>query len=683
MKNYLLSAAVVGSLLAHTYTHAESEKEVYLLEDYIVSAGPGLRSIQDYAAPVEVLSEKEIATKNATNLAGLLDGAAGVSATSFTAGASRPVLRGFSGSRVQIMESGLETFDVSALSPDHAVTLEPMLIERVEILRGPATLLYGGSAIGGAINVVDKTLMRAPDAGFGGSIETRYDDVSNGTTTVGHASYGTQDWAVRVTGMERDNENYKVPDHEEPKLDGSYQESSRYSIGATRFFGDNHYLGLSLSEMDSDYGVPGHEHGHEDGDHAPGDEDEEIGVFILLETTRLNAEYSIPEPFSWAEALRLRASYTDYLHDEIEDGALGIRYEQTSWDLRGELAHKPFMSIDTGVIGFQMTDSDFVAAGDEAFTPNSNTQSRAIFFNEHWHGEALHYEFGARLENTDIEADGVAEDYSETALSIAASAIWKIDAAQMLKLSLNRSQRNPTSSELYSEGAHLATQQYFVATEAPLKKETALGIDLTYEIQREEDSAQVTAFYTRFDDYIFGAPLGYQTDDEGTKEGDPDFEADHAMDTYRYEAVDADYYGLEASYKRSLLRQGESELSLKLTGDWVHAEQRGSGESLPLIPPVRLGLGLHYGSPDWQAGAKVKRALRQSDTASNESETAGYTQLDAYLSKGFALSGGQTLSLFTHANNLLDENIIHHTSSLKEEAPLPGRNISIGLRMDF
>lgn len=673
MKNYLLSAAVAGSLLAHTYIHAESEEEVYLLEDYIVSAGPGLRSIKDYAAPVEVLSEKEIATKNATNLAALLDGAAGVSATSFTAGASRPVLRGFSGSRVQIMESGLETFDVSALSPDHAVTLEPMLIERVEILRGPATLLYGGSAIGGAINVVDKTLMRAPDAGFGGSIETRYEGVSNGTTTVGHASYGTEDWAVRVTGMERDNENYEVPDHEEPKLDGSYQESSSYSIGATRFFGDKHYLGLSLSEMESDYGVPG----HEGGDHAADEED------IQMETTRLNAEYSIPDPFSWAEALRLRASYTDYLHDEIEDGALGIRYEQTSWDLRGELAHKPFLSIDIGVIGFQMTDSDFEAAADETFTPNSNTQSRALFVNEHWHGESLHYEFGARLENADIEADGVTEDYSETALSIAASAIWKIDAAQTLKLSLNRSQRHPTSSELYSEGAHLATQQYFVATEAPLKKETALGIDLTYEIQREEDSAQVTAFYTRFDDYIFGASLGYKTDDEGTREGDPGFEDDHAMDTYRYEAVDADYYGLEASYKRSLLRQGESELSLKLTGDWVHAEQRGSGESLPRIPPVRLGLGLHYDSPDWQAGAKVKRALRQSDTASNESETAGYTQLDAYLSKGFALSGSQTLSLFAHANNLLDEKIIHHTSYLKEEAPLPGRNISIGLRMDF
>ncbi|CAI8289679.1 MAG: putative TonB-dependent receptor [Opitutia bacterium UBA7350] len=678
MKHYILGIAIIGSLLAQLYTYAESKEDIFLLEDYLVSAGPGLRSIQDYAAPVEVISEKEIATKNATHLAGLLEGSAGVSASSFTAGASRPVLRGFSGSRVQILESGLETFDVSALSPDHAVTVEPMLIERVEILRGPATLLYGGSAIGGAINVVDKSLVRSPLSGFDGAVETRYENVSSGITTVGHASFGMEDWAFRVTGLDRENENYKVPDHEKPKLDGSYQESSNYSFGATRFFGDSHYFGISLSEMESEYGVPGHEH-----DDGAGSADEQAGVFIKMENTSLNAEYSIPDPFSWAEALRLRAGYTDYLHDEIEDSSLGIRYEQTSWDLRGEIAHKSFMSIDTGVIGFQMNDRDFVAAGDEAFTPNSNTQSCALFVNEHWHGEALHYEIGARLENANIQADGVAEDYSETAVSLAASAIWNIDSAQTLKLSLNRSQRNPSSTELYSEGAHLATQQYFVLPTASLKKETALSVDLTYEIQREEDSAQITAFYARFDDYIFGEPLGYQTDDEGRTATDPDFEDDHALDTYRYRAVDVDYYGLETCYKRSLLRQGDGELNLKLTGDWVKATQRATGESLPRIPPVRLGLHFYYDSPDWMAGTAITRALSQTETASNERETSGYTQLNAYLSKSFELPGGQVLSLFTHANNLLDRKIVHHTSYSKEETPLPGRNISIGLRMDF
>ena len=646
------------------------------MEDYLVSAGPGLRSLQDYAAPVEVLSEKTIAIQNATNLAALLEGSAGVSATSFTAGASRPVLRGFSGSRVQILESGLETLDVSALSPDHAVTLEPMLIERVEILRGPATLLYGGSAIGGAINVVDKSLLRTPTSGISGAVERRYDDASSGTTSVGHVSAGDGNWALQITGLDRENENYEVPEHEEPKLDGSFQETSSYSLGATRFFGQDHYFGLAYSELDSTYGVPGHEHEA----HAPGEEEE--GVFIEMETTRLSAEYSIPEPFAWVEALRLRASYNDYQHDEIEDGALGIRYEQTGWELRGELAHKPLLAADSGILGLQISDSDFVAAGDEVFTPNSNTQRRALFMNEHWHGDALHYEFGARLEDAQIDAEGVAGDYSDTALSLAASAIWNINADRTLKLSLNRSERHPTAAELYSEGAHLATEQYLFG-DASLKKETALGVDLSYEIRGADDFTRLTAFYTRFDDYIFNEDLGYQTDDEGRPDTDPNFEADHALDTYRYRAVDANYYGLEASYERTLLRQGESELSLKLTGDWVHAEQRGSGESLPRIPPIRLGLGLDYDTADWRIGAKIQRALRQTETALNESETAGYTKLDAYLRRAFALAGGQTLSLFAHANNLLDEKIIHHTSYLKEGAPLPGRNISVGLRLDF
>jgi iron complex outermembrane receptor protein len=674
-----LSLALWCSSLALPSIYAETSEEIYLLDDYIVSAGPNLRSIQDFAAPVDVLTAEALNKKNASNLGALLDGMPGVAATSFTSGASRPILRGFDGPRVRILDSGIQAMDVSETSPDHAVSIEPLLIDRVEVLRGPSALLYGGSAIGGAINVVDKSLPRdrAPASGFRGAVETRYDSVSNGKTSAGHLSTGGDNWVVRATALERDNENYRVPDFEEPKLDNSFLESSYYSFGATRFFGEDHYFGLAYTDLDSNYGVPGHEH------EAPALGAEEAGVIIEMEATRLNAEYSIPDPFSWAEAFRLRASYNDYQHDEIEDGASVVRYEQTGWDLRGELAHTPFMFVDYGIIGVQMTDTDFVASGDEVFTPNARTQNRVLFINEHVHGDPLHYEFGARLENIQIEAEGVTKDYSKTALSFAASAIWNIDAAQTLKLSLNRSQRHPTAPELYSEGIHLATQQYYIPKEVSLKRETALGLDLSYEIQREDDFTRLTAFYTRFDNYIYSEYLGYQTDDEGTKEGDPGFEADHALDTYRYCFVDTDYYGLEASYERTLLRQSQSELSLKLTGDWVRAAQRSSGNPLPRIPPVRLGFGLDYDSPNWQAGTKLTRALRQTDTALNESETAGYTQLDAYLRKSFALSGGQTLSLFAHANNLLDRKIIHHTSYLKEEAPLPGRNISIGLRMDF
>ena len=294
----------------------------------------------------------------------------------------------------------------------------------------------------------------------------------------------------------------------------------------------------------------------------------------------------------------------------------------------------------------------------------------------------MHYELGGRLEHKRIKADGIANDYSDEAISAAASAIWNIDAQQTLKLSLQRSQRHPTTTELYSEGAHIAAQRYEIG-DPLLEVETALGLDLTYEFARADDSASVTVFYTRFDDYINCENLGYETDDEGRPETDPNFEHDHALDTYQYEAVDANFYGIETSYERVLYRKGEDALSLNLMADWIQAEKRGSGESLPRIPPVRLGIGLDYASPDWKVGLDLTQALRQKDTATYESETSGYTQLDAHLSKSFALSSGQTLSLFANANNLLDRKIVHHTSYLKEKVPLPGRNIAVGLRMEF
>ena len=681
MNYYFLGTALAGSLLTTLFTHAESKEEIYLLEDYIVSAGPGLRAIQDFAAPVEVLTAEALKEKNASNLGALLEGMPGVAATSFTAGASRPILRGFDGPRVRILDSGIQAIDVSETSADHAVALEPLLIDRVEVLRGPSTLLYGGSAIGGAINVVDKSLPRerAPASGFGGAVETRYDYVSNGKTSAGHFSTGNQDWVLRATALERKNENYRVPKFEEPKLDNSFQESRYYSLGATRFFGENHYFGIAYTDLDSDYGVPGHEHAHHGGGGAPADEE---GVAIEMETRRLNAEYQISEPFAWVEALRLRAGHTNYHHEEIVDGAPETRYDRTGWELRGEIAHKPWAGIDTGIVGIQISNTDTSIVGDEAFIPSSEVRNGALFFNEHWHGEHLHYELGGRLEHKRIEADGIANDYSDEAISAAASAIWNIDAQQTLKLSLQRSQRHPTTSELYSEGVHIAAQRYEIG-DASLEVETALGLDLTYEFARADDSASVTVFYTRFDDYINSENLGYETDDEGRPETDPNFEDDHAYDTYRYGAVDANFFGIEASYERVLYRKGEDALSLSLMADWIQAEERGSGESLPRIPPVRLGIGLDYESPDWKAGLDLQQALRQKDTATYESETSGYTQLDARLSKRFILPKGRSLSLFANANNLLDRKIVHHTSYLKEEAPLPGRNIAVGLRMEF
>ncbi len=669
-------------VLSSSQMHANTSEDLFVLEDYVVSAGPGLRSVNDFAAPVQVVTEKTLTRKASSTLAATLEGEPGISASSYGAGASRPILRGFDGPRVRILDAGIEAFDVSDSSPDHAVVLEPLLLERVEILRGPATLLYGGSAIGGAINVVDKSIPRKPvaDGQLEGAFEARIDSVSEGKTFVGNATLGGDDWALSLTGLDRSNKEYEVPDHETPKLEGSFQETKQYSIGATRFFGTDAHFGVAFSRYKSDYGVPGHHHEEEAG--TPEPEEEEEGVAIDLKANRIHAELEMSAPFSWAEALRLRASYNDYQHAEIEDGSIAAFYDRAGWEIRGELAHSAWKCFDTGLIGLQFSHSDFEVLGDEAFVPPSETKTQSLFINEHWHGETLHYELGGRVEQMQINAEGAAEEYSDAAFSIAASAIWEMKENQFLKLSLQRSQRHPNATELYADGAHLATSQ-FQAGNAALGVETAYGMDLSYEWKLPNREFMASVFYTRFNDYIYDAPLGYQIDDEGRQTGAPGFEADHALDAYAFGAVDANFYGLESEFIQSLYRSAETEVRLRLMGDLVRAEERSSGESLPRIPPVRLGIGIEVENPEWFAGLEIKRSFEQNETGANESATAGYTQVGLNLSKQISLSANREITCFVRADNLLDEKIVHHTSYLKEEAPLPGRNFNIGLRMDF
>ena len=212
---FLSSGAILCTALGFAQiTHAESSDEtIYQLEDFIVSAGPGLRSISDYAAPVAVVDAKELARESGSSLGAVLDWQPGVSTSSFGAGASRPVLRGFDGPRVRILDSGIEALDASDTSPDHGVATEPLLVERIEVLRGPSTLLYGGSAIGGAVNVIGKEMprRRVGAQGYEGAFESRYDTGSNGETYLGYATVGQEDWALTVTGLNRDADDYEIP----------------------------------------------------------------------------------------------------------------------------------------------------------------------------------------------------------------------------------------------------------------------------------------------------------------------------------------------------------------------------------------------------------------------------------------------------------------------------------------
>jgi iron complex outermembrane receptor protein len=682
-----LSALACALSTLNAQDSKENNEPIYELKEYVVSAGPIARAIEDYSTPVTSLDAKDIQKEGGSSLGALLDGQPGVTATSFGGGASRPIIRGFDGPRVRILESSLGSLDVSETSPDHAVSIEPLLTDRVEVLRGPSTLLYGSSAIGGVVNVMGKEIprKRVDPKGYEGAIETRYDSVSDGETHLGYGTVGGENWAISVSGLKRNADNYEIAsdaesshdeeeEHEEEssdELDSSFVETDYYAIGGTWFFGEQNYLGASYSVYDSYYGVPGHEHEHEDDDDHDHEEEEE-GVAIDLERKRFDLELAIFDPTNWIEAARIRFGYTDYEHTEIEDGEDATVFSRDGWELRAEATHTEWSIIDEGIFGVQISNTDFEALGEEgaAFGPATQTSNQAIFISEHIHRGDWHYEFGGRLETQQIDADG-ASDYSDVAVSLAASAIYNIDKRNSLALSIQRSQRHPTSTELYADGEHVATSQYEYGDE-DLGLETAYGLDLTYRYQGDTWEASASAFYTYFEDYIYasetdGAELGIDSD----------------YDVYAYDHVNANFYGFEAELKHVLYRDETSELRISLMGDYVRAENRDDNDNLPRIPPLRIGGKVELTHGNWETGLLLRQAFDQHDTAPLETETDDYTELKLDLAYTFILGNDVNLTLFAQGDNLLDEEIRHHTSYIKDVAPLPGRNVTIGARLKF
>ena len=704
------------TLLSHAVLFGNEEpsveQPVYQLEDFVVSAGPVARSVDDYAVPVTTLDESALRRKSANSLGELLDGQPGVSASSFGGAVSRPIIRGFDGSRIAILESGLGTGDVSETSPDHAVTVEPLLTKRVEVLRGPGTLLYGSNAIGGVVNVVGRELPREqPNSALSGSFEARHDTVSDGDTTVGYTTFSEGPLVVTVQGLERRADDYEIPSHpesvpDEPQegdtLGSSFVETDFYSVGASWFFNEQNYLGFSVSKYDSFYGISGHEHHHEDELPAGGapvveEEEEEEIVALDLERSRFDTELAVFEPTQWIEAIRVRFGYTDYKHVEGSDDE-ATTFERESWELRAEAVHDDWSIFSGGIFGVQLNDADFQAIGDEiagvgggaAFGPPSTTRSQAFFFSEQINnnGSDLHFDVGGRVENQKIDADG-ASNYSDAAISLGFSSIWKIDEGRSLAFSLQRTERHPNATELYSNGPHMATSQYQTGDET-LEKETAYGVDLTYRHRKNKWEATASAFYTYFENYIFDEFQGNQIDDEGRRSnggigGVPEagFEEDHALNEYRYVAADALFYGLEAELDYIAYRTGDTTVRLGVLADYVVAENRDNNNNLPRIPPLRLGgkVELDYGN--WNAGVLLRRSYNQNDTAPNELGTDGFTELEADLSYSYDLGNGMLVTAFARANNLLDEEIRHHTSFIKDKAPRPGRNFTIGARVEF
>lgn len=664
-------------------------------EEIVVSASADPRSLLEVAQPVTVLTGEELMLRRAATVGETLSGQAGVSTTWFGPGASRPILRGQGGERVRTLTGGLGSADASATSPDHAVSVEPLVAERIEVLRGPATLRYGSSAIGGVVNVIDGRIpVHAAEEPISGAVEVG--GGTNGDETSGVVSLdgGGERLAWHVDYSLRDAGDLEIPGraelerHEEEGHEGEEEEheeelgilensSLRNESGAAglSWVGDAGYVGLSVSGMDSDYGVPGHAHAHEEeGGHEgeegyEGEEEEHEGeeesVRIDLEQRRVDLEGRVTRPFGIFRGLHVRAGVSEYEHQELEGAEVGTLFTNDGYEGRVELMQRQYGRL-SGSVGVQAGRSDFAAVGEEAFVPASVTDSLAGFTFQSLDFGDLQLELGARVESQDNDPESLQPERSFTATSGSLGAVWQFTEGWALAGSVARTERAPSSTELYADGPHVATRTFEVG-DPDLDMEVSRGADVSLKASGGRFHGALTLFTTLYDGYIYEEPTGLEEDE---------------LPVVQFVQRDAEFLGAELDTDWHLLEVDAGDLELGLRASLVRAELRDSGEPLPRIPPLELGTDLTWHAARWSAGVDARWIDEQDRVAAEETVTDGYTLLGVSLGYRF-LFPQAAVDVVLKGENLTDEEARVHTSFLKDLAPLPGRNVRLLVRTSF
>lgn len=648
--NAFVSALAV---LGMTAAHAEDISKEAALTAIVVTALPFANLGElDLAQPISVLQGDDLRRKREASLGDTLSQELGVTSSAFGPAAGRPIIRGMDGPRIRVLEGGIGTQDLSALSPDHMVTAESFNASQIEILRGPATLLYGSGASGGVVNVVTgripNRLFKSPT----GNVELRgnsaTDERSGGFNATGSA--GQASW--NVDGFKRKTGDYDTP---VGRVGNSAIDSDGVSVGGS-FIGERGFVGASVSQQESLYGIPGTD-----------------GTQIDLKQTRYDIAGELDDPLRGFKRLKVRMGYSDYKHAEIEgSGEIGTRFNNQGFEGRVELLHAPVANWQ-GVFGVQLQDRNFSALGEEALVPATTSRSTGLFLVEERNWARWRLELGGRAERaTQNPQDGDTNPARAFNLySTSAGVLWKFMDGYGLGLTATQGQRAPSTEELYSNGAHAATRTHQTGNNA-LSKETSNNIDLALKKTAGAVKWKVNVFHNRISDYIFERSV----DDNGN--GVADTDTDNGYLLQNVAQTGARFYGAEAEVTFTLL---PDTLDLRLFTDTVRGKVDDG--NAPRTPPQRFGLQLDHKIGPWATNLSVVRAASQNHLAELETETPGYTRVNAEVSYRIKQSKSIGYTVFMQGKNLLDDEMRVHTSYLKDVAPLPGRAFVLGLRGQF
>lgn len=675
--------------------------------EHVIVTVPLHKTAAETALPITLLSGDELLRVASNTIGDTITGNPGLTNASFGPSVGRPVIRGQQGARVMVLQNSTPSADASGLSADHAVSVEPMLAQSIEILRGPSTLLYGGGAIGGVINILDNRIPDSVPEDTNGGIEYRYVSASELNGGVFKVNGGSGQWAYHLDGLYRDWSDLDIPgraanEQDVETTDGYIANTGGDTsniTGGGSFHFDQGFGGIAVSHLENNYGIPPGAHGHheedEHGDEEHGDEDhdedehdegehgdEEHGeeeeaeeVKLEVKQTRYDATLQLENPIQALETLRNFLTYTDYEHNEIESsGEIGTTYKRKGWDARVEAVHKKIGEFH-GVFGLQASGGEFSAIGEEAFIPKTDSNTIGVFLVEDLHSGDWIFEGGLRYDWTERDPETqVTGKSSFDAFSASISALWQFTPDWQTSLALSSSERAPADEELYSNieatnpsewVVHAATDSIELGDDS-LDTETSYNADLSLRWAKDGDYLTVTAFYNDFTDYINLVNTG-TTQDE--------------VDVYAYIQDDATFYGAELNSRFALGTLGAGDVSFGVFGDVIYGKA-DQGGNIPRLPPGRVGTRFDWSTSQIDLWTSVLYAGDQDKPGDFERSSESYTRWDMGAEYQVGLSDNE-LILFMEVENILDEQIRLSTSFLRDIAPESGVSVTAGLRFLF
>ena len=600
--------------------------------------------------PSNIMNGRELSIKRESSIGETLTNIPGVSNSSYGPSVGRPVIRGMDGDHIQILQNGLGNLDVSNLSADHGVSIDPLIIEQIELIRGPSSLLYGNGISGGVINAIDHRIPKEAFTGIAGRAESRYESVNRAKSNAAVVDLGTSSFVIHMDAYNRNTENLSIPgeavskySNEASRGKGTLLNSSSNTyggaIGASIIF-DNGYAGLSFSNHNSNYGSP-----------------KEDTVRLDMESNRLDFSSEVRELPSFFNRIKVRMSNTDYQHSEINDGVIETTFKNKGTGGSFEMGHKELYGLN-GLIGFAFDNSQFKSIGDESIAPNSQTISQSMYMLEEYKFNQHKISFALRRAEHQIDS---IENKSFSTNNASIGDEYILNDIWTVKTNINHLERAPSYFELFADGVHAATGQYIVGN-ASIKNEISNGIDFNIKRKDITNTTSVSSYYNYFNNYIGSFNTGNQR---------------NGMDEAVFKSVKASFKGIELESKQLVT----DNLTANIRTEYVIAKNEDTGAYLPRIAPLKMGIGSTYQKERYSFNINLLHAFAQNKLSANELKTGAYTNLS--LLATYQIPIKYNIELFTKANNLLNEDIRDATSYIKDIAPQGGRSIMFGLRGDF